>query len=76
MELRFKLEEQYKFPAFESWQWRAAIYYTKKLKDLNSTIDVNLLQGIKYLKETLKRWLKEVTFKFIKIFSEIYSLKR
>lgn len=59
MELRFKLEEQYKFPAFESWQWRAAIYYTKKLKDLNSTIDVNLLQGIKYLKETLKRWLKE-----------------
>ena len=36
IELRLGLAEQYKFPAFESWQWRAAIYYGKLLKQFNS----------------------------------------
>lgn len=60
MELRLKTHEKYRFPAFETLQWYAAKFYTQKLKEVNQKrecISNRLYHGLKYLNNTLKRWI-------------------
>jgi hypothetical protein len=78
MELRMKTPEKFLFPAFETLQWYAAKYYAQMLKDFNSNqasnfknknhnsfniIDPTFINELKYLRDTLKRWInsKEVS---------------
>ena len=60
MDLRLKTPEKYRFPAFETLQWYAAKYYTQIIKEFNATrkiVDQRLLNGLKYLQNTLKKWI-------------------
>jgi [histone H3]-dimethyl-L-lysine9 demethylase len=60
MERRMKTPEKYRFPAFETLQWYAAKYYTNKLKQLNGErecIKPKLYHSLKYLRDTLKKWI-------------------
>lgn len=71
MELRLKTPEKYRFPAFETLQWHAAKYYTQMLKELNSNrkcIPMYLFNGLKFLNNSLKKWIhaKDVRELFVK----------
>ena len=69
MELRLNTHEKYHFPAFETLQWYAAKFYTQQLKEINANkkcITNRLFHGLKFLNNTLKRWLnsKDVSNSF------------
>ena len=58
--MRLRTPDKFRFPAFETFQWYAAKFYAQKVKELNAAskcVHPNLLSGLKYLKETLKRWI-------------------
>ena len=92
MELRMKTPEKFLFPAFETLQWYAAKYYAQMLKDFNTNqasnyknknhnsfniIDATFMNELKYLRDTLKRWInsKEVSSRHnILIFLNFYFL--
>jgi lysine-specific demethylase PHF8 len=74
MELRLNTHEKYRFPAFETLQWYAAKFYTQKLKEINSSkkcITNRLYHGLKYLNNTLKRWVNSKDVRSLKFFSQL-----
>lgn len=60
MENRLKVPEKYRFPYFATLQWYAAKYYLNVIKQSNKDrkcVQSYLLNGCKFLRDTLKKWL-------------------
>lgn len=77
MELRLKTPEKYRFPAFETLQWYAAKYHTQKIKELNqkrATISKRLLAGLRYLNNSLRRWINSKDVSYFLLFSMTHGI--
>lgn len=60
MERRLSTPEKYRFPAFETFQWYAAKFFTQILKEKNSKkecVDSKLHTNLRYLNNILRKWI-------------------